>query len=125
MSLQQFCRRTQYWKVTRLLLLLTVRACNQRAVCYAATEELGVPPSLRETIADMRFGQGDVATADRTISVHILAEVRAGDRLTNLRFYQRNVGCVNHPVPVDIADQNIHAHRSRRQDLGEFIGHTS
>jgi hypothetical protein len=54
----------------------------------------------------MRFGQGDVATADRTIGVHILAEVGTGDRLTNLRFYHRNVGRVNHPVPVHIADQN-------------------
>jgi hypothetical protein len=59
-----------------------------------------VSASLRETIANMRFGQGDVGAGEGTIGVHILAEVGAGDRLANLRFYQRNVGCVNHLVSV-------------------------
>jgi hypothetical protein len=69
-----------------------------------ATEEFGVASSLRETIANMRFGQGDVGAVERTIGVHILAEVGAGDRLTNLRFYQRNVGCINQLVPIHIAN---------------------
>jgi len=69
------------------------RARSTLSSRYAtATEEFGVPPPLRETIADMRFGQGDVATADRTIAVHILAEVGVGDRLANLGFYVHNVG---------------------------------
>ena len=67
-----------------------------------------VGPLRRQRGAYIGFDQCDIRRTDCAIGIHVLAEIRARNRLAYLRFGQANIGGIDEGITVHITDEHTH-----------------
>ena len=66
---------------------------------------------LRKSRAGFALDQRDISAVEKPIHIEIFSEVRARYRVARLRFGLSDIGRIDKPIRVSVAQQHVHAHR--------------